>query len=119
MPSDRLLCDPIVLIFCTAYKGVTLIICAKYEQYQCWWRVRQGNSPIWLETIQETIQLCYRGQFTSHYKQEEQQLQNIISSHIAPQENRTNIKLNIYYKNKKLRHLILRANSNGKSDMYW
>ena len=68
-----------------------------------------------IKNEQEIIQVYYKGQFTSHYKQEEQ-LPNIINSHTAPQENRTNIKLNIYYKNKKLRHLILSVNNNRKSD---
>ena len=44
------------------------------------------------------------------------QISLIHTEVVLHSENRTNIKLNIYYKNKKLRHLILRSNNNRKSD---
>ena len=58
-----------------------------------------------VETNQEqprkdSLSLYYRNQMSSNYKQEEKNLRKIIEDHTSPTAENTEIKLQIYYKNK-------------------
>lgn len=69
-------------------------------------------------TVPETttnINLYYRNQMHNQYKQEEQNLRKIVQDHITP-HNEAKINLRIYYKNRKLSHLLIKNNCN-KSDV--
>lgn len=59
------------------------------------------------ENNKEVIKLFYENQMTSNYKVEEKQLQNIINQNIKPTPN-TEIRLLIYYKNMKLKNIVMR-----------
>lgn len=59
------------------------------------------------ENNKEVIKLFYESQMTSNYKVEEQQLQSIIKHNITPATN-CELKLFIYYKNKKLKNIVIR-----------
>ena len=56
---------------------------------------------------QKHIDLFYLSQMCSNYKMEEKQLRDIIQRNLAPSDNNTKIKLHIYYRNEKLKNLIV------------
>ena len=56
----------------------------------------------------ETAKLFYENQMTSSYKQEEAALRKIIHDNVKPLEPVKTIKLQIFYKNKKLKHLFIK-----------
>lgn len=56
------------------------------------------------------IPLFFRNQMSSQYKQEEKNIRKIIQDHISPTDNNTSVKLQIFYKNKKLRNLFIKNN---------
>jgi len=56
----------------------------------------------------EKIKLYYESQMCSNYKIEEKQLRHIISNNIKPSVDDAVISLEIFYKNKKLRNLLIR-----------
>ena len=70
------------------------------------------------QTSDKTIKLFYRNQMTSCYKQTEKELQKIIRDNIKPSENTSNIKLRIYYKNRKLKNLFIKNNPNKPKDPF-
>ena len=55
---------------------------------------------------------------TSCYKQTEKELQKIIQDNIKPSKNTSNIKLRIYYKNRKLKNLFIKNNPNKPKDPF-
>ena len=59
-------------------------------------------------TAKNKIQIFYEGQMYSNYKVEEKQLTNIIKKYIQPTDEDHQVKLQIYYKNKKIKHLFIR-----------
>ena len=54
------------------------------------------------ETPNQTLDLFYRNQMTSSYKIDEKVLKNIIKQNIKCTNENESIKLNIYYKNRKV-----------------
>ena len=79
------------------------------------------NSFINNKTIQannednsSTVKLFYQSQMCSNHKVEENQLHNILNKNLQPLPNNV-IKLFIYYRNKKLKNLVMR-NKYHKSD---
>ena len=65
------------------------------------------------ETIRpstEDIQLYFKNQMSSQYKQEEHTLQKIVSDHVTPNTDNIDIKLHIYYKCKTIKNLFIRNN---------
>lgn len=64
---------------------------------------------------QSHINLYYRNQMSSRYKQEENNLRRIIEQHISPTSDNDQIKLSIYYKNQKVKNLFIK-NNNHKTE---
>ena len=56
----------------------------------------------------EAIKLYYEMQMTDNYKEEEKQLEAIVTKNIAPRDHSKEVKLMIYYKNKKLKQLFIK-----------
>ena len=56
------------------------------------------------------IKLFYRAYYHKNYKQDEDALHSIIKNHVSPTDKSSQVKLNIYYKNKKTSQLLLRNN---------
>ena len=67
------------------------------------------------EPTTDPTKLYYRSQMSSQYKQEEKNLQDIITNNIKPVNNQK-IELMIYYKNKKLSNLLIRNNPHKDSE---
>ena len=63
--------------------------------------------------VKNKIDLFYESQMNSNYKQEERQLSNIISKYVKPANDDQEINLRIFYKNKKLKNLIIRNKVNN------
>ena len=57
------------------------------------------------------VEFYYQNQMTSNYKQVEKELTTIVNSSIET-TNEAKLKLNIYYKSRKVKHLFIRNNSN-------
>lgn len=72
-----------------------------------------NNQPVLTHT---NIDLFYESQMHSGYKQEEKQLQLLIKKHLEPIEEDHRIRLLIYYKNKKLKNLLIKNNISSISD---
>ena len=53
---------------------------------------------------------------TNNYKQEEKILRKILQNHVKPTHANTDVKLEIFYKNKKLKNLIIKNNSQPNTD---
>ena len=67
------------------------------------------------EEVVET-RIFYRNQYHQNYKKDESALRDIIKNHVKPVNN-NNVKLIIYYKNKKTCNLILKNNPSPPADM--
>ena len=67
-------------------------------------------------TIDENSQInfFYKNQMTSTYKQEEKTLRKIVRSHVLPAPEKA-VRLNIYYKNKKVSNLFIKNNPHKKT----
>ena len=65
-----------------------------------------------------TIELFYRNQMSSMHKQEEKNLKLIVQNCLQPRNN-ANIKLHIYYKNKKLSNLFIKNNPHASKDHHF
>jgi hypothetical protein len=63
------------------------------------------------------LKIYYKGQFTSQYKQEEQQLRKIIEDNVTPAAETSTVKLQIYYKARKLANLFIRNNQHPSSSV--
>ena len=63
------------------------------------------------ESNTPSINIYYRSQMSSQYKQEERNIKDMVNTHISPTNESEEIKVQIYYKNKKLRNLFIRNNS--------
>jgi hypothetical protein len=71
--------------------------------------IRQKMQEIPMEDANRTeIKLFYQNQMSAHYKLEEKQLQSIIKKHVTPAQENSELKLLIYYKNPKLRDILMR-----------
>ena len=64
------------------------------------------------ETPNQTHDLFYRNQMTSSYKIDEKVLKNIIKQNIKCTNENESIKLNIYYKNRKVSNLVMKNSPN-------
>ena len=64
-------------------------------------------------STKQKLTLFYKNQMTSYYKNEEKQIRKIISDHVKPKEINTEIKLQIYYKSRKLKNIITKNNQNS------
>ena len=64
----------------------------------------------------QKLTLFYKNQMTSYYKIEENHIRKIIDRHIKPKQDNIEIKLQIYYKSKKLKNLIIKNNPNPSTD---
>ena len=62
-------------------------------------------------TAENTIKIYYKSVFSTAYKEDERIMQQIIKRNVKPTAPNTQIKLIIYYQNKKTSHLILRNNT--------
>ena len=62
----------------------------------------------------EHVNLFYKNQMHSRYKQEEQSLKNIWNNHVKPEPG-ISLKLRIYYKNKTVSNLFIENNPHCKS----
>ena len=71
---------------------------------------RNKNNENSTTITNNVIPLFFRNQMSSQYKQEEKSIRKIIQDHISPSENNSLIKLQIFYKNKKLRNLFIKNN---------
>lgn len=60
-------------------------------------------------TAEEAVDIFYRSQMSSMYKQEETNLHQIVSNYLHPVGNRK-VKLHIYYKPMKMKNLFIRNN---------
>ena len=64
------------------------------------------------ETSNQTHDLFYRNQMTSRFKIDEKVLKNIIKQNIKCTNENESIKLNIYYKNRKVSNLVMKNSPN-------
>ena len=64
------------------------------------------------------IKLFYRNQMTENYKQVEKELQTVIRRNIQPANQRSEVQLLIYYRNRKLKELFIKNNSNPSQEKY-
>ena len=65
-----------------------------------------------LKPMKNKIDIFYESQMSSNYKVEEKQLSSIISRHVIPANDDHEVNLRIFYKNKKLKNLIIRNKVN-------
>jgi DNA-binding HxlR family transcriptional regulator len=65
-----------------------------------------------------TINLFYQNQMTSNYKMEEQRLQDIVTRNIISRNDNERVKLHIYYRNRKLKSLVIRNNPHKPADAF-
>jgi hypothetical protein len=56
----------------------------------------------------KNVSFYYKSQMTSNYKIEEKQLNSIFSTHVKGFTDDVKVKLNIYYKNKKLKDILIK-----------
>ena len=68
-----------------------------------------------LPTPNTPINLFFRNQMNSQYKQDDFNLKNIISDHVTPAPGKT-VNLHIYYKNRKLQQLFIKNNPHRSTD---
>ena len=66
------------------------------------------------QTELEQVNLFYKNQMHSRYKQEEQSLKNIFNNHVKSEPG-ISLKLRIYYKNRTVSNLFIRNNPHCKS----
>lgn len=64
-----------------------------------------------LVTRKKPINLFFQHRFSSNYKNEEKKLKTIINDNIFSVDKNEEVRLNIYYKSKKLRNLFIRNSS--------
>ena len=63
----------------------------------------------------ETIKLYFRNQMTNTYKQVERELKKIVYDYVTEEENKE-LKILIYYRNKKLKNLLIKNNMHKPND---
>ena len=80
------------------------------------WYINNNDSTSPTSDQQEETRIFYRNQYHRNYKKDESALRNIIENHVKPVNN-NNVKLIIYYKNKKTCNLILKNNPSPPADM--
>jgi hypothetical protein len=61
------------------------------------------------------IDIYFKNQMTSNYKQDEKQLRDVIEKTMAPSDPTEKVKLNIYYQNRKVRNLFIKNNVHNNS----
>jgi len=66
---------------------------------------------------EQNINLFYESQMTSQYRSEEKRIKSIISDNIKPAIDGTNVKLIIYYRNRKLKDLIIKNRPHTNSEL--
>ena len=75
-----------------------------------------SDSPVENAPSDEDITLFYRNQMTKEYKRDESNLRRVIRNSVKATDDTKRIKLIIYYRNKKLRNLIIRNNPNKPTE---
>jgi len=78
--------------------------------------VNIGNQPN--ENSEEVVALYYQNQMTSRYKQEEAYLRRIVENNVQTKSENYKLKLNIYYRNKKLKSLFIKNNPHKTNEIY-
>ena len=68
------------------------------------------NNKIPNTAAEHTIEIFYKSVFSTAYKEDERIMQQIIKRNVKPKDPNTQIKLVIFYQNKKTSHLLLRNN---------
>ena len=63
---------------------------------------------------QQQVTLYYRNQFSKNYKNEERTLRQLVGRHVQPSDNTKKLNLSIFYKNRKLRHILISNKPNGQ-----
>ena len=72
-----------------------------------WYNAEPSRRP---EATDNIITIYYKSTFSTAYKEDEMIMQQIIKRNVKPTDPNTQIKLVIYYQNKKTSHLLLRNN---------
>ena len=65
-------------------------------------------------TEQQQITLYYRNQFTSNYKAEERTLKQLVRRHVEPSDPNSRVTLSVFYRNRKLRHILMNNRPNNQ-----
>ena len=65
----------------------------------------------------DKVEIFYEGQMHSNYKVDEKQLQNIITKYIKPADENHQVKLQIYYRNRKLKNLFIKNQDKRDNDI--
>lgn len=73
-------------------------------------------SPVNNEALVEGTQLYFENQMSSNYKIEERHLKDIIKKHVKTTDEKKFVKLYIYYKNKKLKNLLIKNKTVPSTD---
>ena len=83
---------------------------------------KSNRSSATEQTISNSnVKLFFQNQMTANYKQDEKNLNNIISKYVQPSSSNSRVSLHIYYKNRKLKNLFIRnkpSNSEQHSVVY-
>lgn len=67
---------------------------------------------------QGDVKLFYRNQMTDTYKIAEKEIQKIVHQDVVPTHPNSDLKLFIYYKNKKLKSLFIKNNTNRSTEIF-
>ena len=70
-----------------------------------------------IKTKGETVQLFFQSQMCSNYRLQEHQLQKIIADNVKSTNKNCKVQLQIYYRNRKLKSLLIRNNNNGNKSI--
>ena len=78
----------------------------------------EDSAPEEVGNKENIIKLFYRNQMTDKYRREEKEIQSLISRFTLPTDNNSIVKPTIYYKNRKLKNLLIRNNPNKPTDHF-
>lgn len=70
--------------------------------------VKLENKQQSTEPAPNSIKIFYQNQMTSNYKMEELQIKEIIDKNVKPTNSSDSIQLHIFYRNKKLKNLVIK-----------
>ena len=68
------------------------------------------------EQAAETINLFYRNQFTANYKNDEEEIKAVLRRNVKPKDISHKLVLSVYYKNRKLKQLLIGNKLHGKTE---
>ena len=69
------------------------------------------------DSTKPSINIFYKNQMNSNYKQDELKLKNIIQNNISCVDNEQKLKIVIYYKTKKLKNLVIKNNCTKSTEL--